>query len=39
VFFAKGWPGNTTQPVAQEIDGNGNPRLGPCRDPGYLQRR
>jgi len=28
VFFAKGWPGNTTQAVAQEIDGNGNPATG-----------
>jgi outer membrane receptor protein involved in Fe transport len=24
VFFGKGWPGNGNQPVAQEIDGNGN---------------
>lgn len=23
VFFAKGWPGNANQPVAQEVDGNG----------------
>jgi iron complex outermembrane recepter protein len=23
VFFAKGWPGNGNQPVAQEVDGNG----------------
>ena len=28
VFFAKGWPGNNTTPVAQEIDGNGNPATG-----------
>jgi len=28
VFFAKGWPGNNTSPVAQEIDGNGNPATG-----------
>ncbi len=24
VFFAKGWPGNGNQPVASEVDGNGN---------------
>jgi iron complex outermembrane receptor protein len=24
VFFAKGWPGNGTTPVAAEVDGNGN---------------
>jgi len=28
VFFARGWPGNTSTPVAQEIDGNGNPATG-----------
>lgn len=28
VFFAKGYPGNTNIPVAQEIDGNGNPAAG-----------
>ena len=28
VFFAKGWPGNTLTPVAQEIDGNGKPAAG-----------
>ena len=28
VFFAKGWPGNSTSPVAQEIDGNGNAATG-----------
>ena len=28
VFFAKGWPGNGTTPVAQEIDGNGQAATG-----------
>jgi outer membrane receptor protein involved in Fe transport len=28
VFFAKGYPGNTNIPVAQEIDGNGKPAAG-----------
>jgi outer membrane receptor protein involved in Fe transport len=28
IFFAKGFPGNTNIPVAQEIDGNGKPASG-----------